>query len=388
MRPEPMTFGIFIAPFHRVGEHPLLALRRDLELIEWCDALGYDEAWIGEHHSAGWEIIADPALMIAAAAERTKRIRLGSGVVSLPYHHPLMVADRYVQLDYMTYGRVMLGVGPGALVSDAVMMGIDPVTQRPRMDEALGVIIRLLNGEVVDYKADWFELHGARLQLLPYSRPCFPIAVASTTSPAGMVTAGKYGVGVLSLGAGLVGGKKNLAEYWAMAEDAAAKAGKTMNRRDWRLVIRIHLADSRTEAIRHVEEGRIRERDEYFGRTAGLRSTTTLEQEIEEDTVIVGTPDDAIAALQRLQEATGGFGGFMALVHEWADREKTLRSYELFARYVIPRFQGLIEPVQGSYQYVVENRRSYGGPALAAIQNAYKDAGREVPPELTPRNLR
>src|SRR5438876_2973506 len=172
-----MTFGIFLAPFHRVGENPTLALARDMELIEWMDYLGYDEVWIGEHHSAGWELIASPEVFIAAAAERTRHIRLGSGVTSLPYHHPLMVADRMVQLDHMTRGRAMLGVGPGALTSDAYMMGIEPTTQRRRMDEALGAIIALLNGETVTMKTDWFELNKARLQLLPYSNPCFPIAV-------------------------------------------------------------------------------------------------------------------------------------------------------------------------------------------------------------------
>ena len=84
-----MTFGTFMAPFHRVGENPTLALERDLELIEWLDALGFDEAWIGEHHSGGWETIASPEVFIATAAGRTRHIRLGTGVVSLPYHHPL-----------------------------------------------------------------------------------------------------------------------------------------------------------------------------------------------------------------------------------------------------------------------------------------------------------
>ena len=100
--PERMTFGIFLGPFHRVGENPTLAFHRDMELIEWLDELGYDEAWIGEHHSAGWEIISSPELFIAAAAERTRHIKLGTGVVSLPYHHPFMVANRMVQLDHMT----------------------------------------------------------------------------------------------------------------------------------------------------------------------------------------------------------------------------------------------------------------------------------------------
>jgi limonene 1,2-monooxygenase len=121
-----MTFGIFLAPFHRVGENPTLAINRDVELLEWLDHLGYDEAWIGEHHSAGWEVIADPTLIIAAAAERTKHIKLGSGVTSLPYHHPLMVAQKFVQLDHMTRGRAMMGCGPGALASDAYMLAIMP----------------------------------------------------------------------------------------------------------------------------------------------------------------------------------------------------------------------------------------------------------------------
>ena len=152
-----LTFGIFLAPFHRVGENPTLAIGRDVELIEWLDALGYDEAWIGEHHSAGWELIASPELIIAAAAERTKHIKLGSGVTSLPYHHPFLVAQRFVQLDHMTRGRAMLGCGPGALTSDAYMLGIEPSTQRPRMLQAMEAIMRLLEcKEPVTMKTDWF----------------------------------------------------------------------------------------------------------------------------------------------------------------------------------------------------------------------------------------
>ena len=136
-----MRFGTFIAPFHRLGEHPTAALERDMQLLEHLDALGFDEAWIGEHHSAGWEIIASPEVFIAAAAMRTRHIRLGTGVVSLPYHHPFMVADRIVLLDHLTRGRVMLGVGPGALPSDAAMLGIEATDQRDRIDEALPVAL-------------------------------------------------------------------------------------------------------------------------------------------------------------------------------------------------------------------------------------------------------
>src|ERR1700758_215774 len=143
MRSFALEHGLFIAPYHDIDESPTVALRRDLELVEPVDRLGFKEAWFGEHHSTGWEIVGSPELMIAAAAERTKHIRLGTGVVSLPYHNPLMVANRIIQLDHMTQGRVMFGAGPGLLPTDATMLGIHPMQQRDRMMEALDVILRL-----------------------------------------------------------------------------------------------------------------------------------------------------------------------------------------------------------------------------------------------------
>ncbi len=139
----PLDFGVFVTPFHPVGQSPTVALEYDLERVVALDRLGYDEAWFGEHHSGGYELIACPEVFIATAAERTKHIRLGTGVVSLPYHHPLMVADRWVLLDHLTRGRMMFGTGPGALPSDAYMMGIDPVEQRRMMQESLEAILAL-----------------------------------------------------------------------------------------------------------------------------------------------------------------------------------------------------------------------------------------------------
>src|SRR4051812_38349301 len=193
--PSRMKFGIFLAPFHQLGEDPTLSLERDLELIQWLDYLGFDEAWIGEHHSAGWEIIASPEIFIMAAAERTKHINLGTGVISLPYHNPLMVANRMVLLDHLTRGRVMLGVGPGALVTDALMLGIEPNQQRPRMEESMRAIVHLLTSdEPLTMETDWFTLRNARLHLRPFTQPHFPLAVASAGSPAGMLMAGKFGL--------------------------------------------------------------------------------------------------------------------------------------------------------------------------------------------------
>src|SRR6476620_7242106 len=169
MRPFKLRSGIFLAPFHPLDEDPTEAIHRDLALVEFLDRIGYDEAWIGEHHSGGFEIIPSPELFIAAAAMSTKRIKLGTGVVSLPYHNPLMVADRIIQLDHMTRGRVMFGAGPGLLASDALMLGIDPMTQRDRMAEGIDVILRLFRDETVTEKTDWYTLVNARLHLPPYT---------------------------------------------------------------------------------------------------------------------------------------------------------------------------------------------------------------------------
>ncbi len=209
-----LRFGAFFAPFHPVSENPTLCLERDRELIQWLDDLGFDEAWIGEHHSAGYEIIASPELFIADAAARTRHIRLGTGVVSLPYHQPMMVADRMTQLDHLTRGRAMFGVGPGLLPSDAMMLGIDPRRQRGMMAEALEAIMPLLRGEVVTMKTDWFELRDAKLQLAPYSRPHLDVAVAASVSPSGPRTAGRWGIGMLSPAATSTGGFSALAHHW------------------------------------------------------------------------------------------------------------------------------------------------------------------------------
>jgi limonene 1,2-monooxygenase len=385
-----MKFGIFLAPFHRVGENPTLALGRDMELIEWLDHLGYDEVWVGEHHSAGWELIASPEVFIAAAAERTRHIMLGSGVTSLPYHHPLLVANRFVQLDHMTRGRAMLGCGPGALVSDAYMMGIEPVTQRSRMDEALDAIMRLLAcEEPVTMKTDWFELREARLHLAPYTDPHFPIAVASTITPAGVMAAGRHGLGVLSLGAGLPEGPQMLAAQWAIAEETAARHGTRMDRRDWRIVVNVHVAEDDEQALREVHAAERHETVTYFEETLGRppgRADDPLRDGVRMGTTLVGTPETVVRGIERLQVySAGGFGGVLFRAHEWATREQTLRSYELFARYVMPRFQGSLETVRASNEWARGNRKTIFSPNVEAVRRAYLDAGRPVPAEFRQR---
>ena len=369
-----LRFGIFMAPFHPVHESPIQSLERDMELICHLDRLGFDEVWVGEHHSAGYEIIASPEVFIAAAAERTKHIKLGTGVSSLPYHHPFMLADRIMQLDYMTRGRVMFGVGPGALPSDAFMMGIDPLKQRDMMNEAIPVLVRLLKGERVTAKTDWFELNDAQLQLRPYTEPHVEIAVASQVSPAGARAAGEFGLSLLSIGATSTGGFNALAANWQICEDRAKEFDQVVERSGWRLVGPMHIAETKEQARQDVKFG-LDLWLKYFREVAALPLAPAGEIDDAVDAMIasglavIGDPDDAIAQLERLETQSGGYGAFLNMAHEWADREATLKSYELLARYVAPRFQGTNRNREQSMDWASSNRETFIGAAAQAIGN-------------------
>ena len=371
---RPLRFGIFMAPFHPAGQNPTLALERDLELLVRLDELGYDEAWIGEHHSAGLEIIASPEVMIAAAAQRTRYIRLGTGVSSLPYHHPFMLADRMVLLDHITRGRVLFGVGPGALPSDAYMMGIDPATQRQRMEESLGAIMALLTSdEPVSMQTDWFTLREARLQLRPYTYPHFEVAVAATVSPAGPRTAGRYGVGLLSLGATSMGGFAVLGDHWKIWNDQAQAFGQRVDRSTWRLVGPMHVAPTRKQAFEEVEYG-IHDWIDYFRNVVALPLAPEEPDPrkwpqalVDSGTAVIGTPDDAAAQLERLKKQSDGFGCFLIMANDWVDRRASLASYELLAKEVFPRFQGSADLSIKSMEWCRQDHDSLIGGAMNAV---------------------
>ena len=343
-----LRFGIFLAPFHPAGENPTLALQRDLELVAHLDRLDYDEAWIGEHHSAGSEIIASPEIFIAAAAERTKRIKLGTGVTSITYHNPLWVAERMVLLDHLTRGRAMLGCGPGSLPTDSMMLGLDPTATRELLAENLDIIMRLLHGETVTATTRTHTLVDARLHLRPYSQPLFDVAVAAVASPTGPRMAGTHGVGLLSIGATLSpDGFDALAHHWGVVEERAQAHGQTVSREDWRLVGLMHVAETREQAYADVQHG-IEQWFRYFQKTAAFPQMAGEGGDVKEmidfvnDAGIgaIGTVDDARAQVQKLWDQSGGFGAMLLLAHEWANPQATRRSYELIAQHVMPHFQG------------------------------------------------
>jgi limonene 1,2-monooxygenase len=310
-------------------------------------------------------------------------------VLSLPYHHPLIVADQMVMLDHLTRGRAMLGVGPGALTSDAYMMGIDPMTQRRRMTEALDAVMALLRAEgPVTMETDWFVLRDARLQIASYTHPHLPVAVAASFTPSGPTAAGRHGVGLLSV-AGVASDR--FPNTWQWMEEAAAESGRQVDRGEWRVVVPFYLAETREEAIADVAEGY--RRRAYFGDGpllaggatpfAGLAvQPATIEEAIERGTAIIGTPDDAIAAIERIIALSGGIGGLLTTHHEWAGTAKLARSFELWARYVAPHFRGQIGALHSSRDWFASKRGEFFGDMGKVMARAYEDAGKDVPEAL------
>ena len=316
-------------------------------------------------------------MFIAAAAERTRHIRLGTGVVSLPYHNPFTLAGRMQQLDYMTRGRAMFGVGPGSLVYDADKMGLAAADQRRKLDESLDVMMELMQGRTVTKKTDWFDLREARLQLKSYSQPMMEMAVASARSPTGALQAGKHGIGMISLGGTSDDALKAHAANWGVYEEAARENGKVADRRKWRIVTFAHVAETREQARAEMKFG-LEDFVRYFAQVATF---PIIPPDVTGDPAdylttsglaCIGTPDDCIRHFERLWKGSnGGLGGIMLLAHNWADWPATLRSYELMARYVHPHFQRNANALrEWSYNDAAAKYATAGQQMKAAVQAA------------------
>lgn len=373
--------GIFLAPFHDLKENPTLALERDMDLVVHLDKLGYHEAWIGEHHSGGFETIASPEIFIAGVAERTRHIRLGTGVVSLPYHNPFMLADRMVQLDHQTRGRAMFGVGPGSLVYDAVKIGLDPAEQRDKLEQSLNVLVRLFKGEKVTEKTSWYDLNEAQLQTPPYSQPMMEMAVASSRSPTGSFNAGKHGIGMIALGGTSDDAMKAHRTNWERCETLSRENGHTPDRSKWRIVTFAHVAETREQAEKDMEYG-LQAFANYFSDVATFPIipadvTDPINYLRENQIACIGTPDDCIEHFERIWQGTGGgCGAILTLSQNWADWPATQKSFELMARYVHPHFQRNSASWRvNSYDDAASKHETAGKASQAAVEAAIAKHG-------------
>jgi limonene 1,2-monooxygenase len=246
------------------------------------------------------------------------------------------------------------------------------------MDEALGVIIRLLREDKpFSYQSDWFELRDAQLQIKPLQED-LPIVSASSLSPAGMKAAGKHGVGVISVASTTEEGLGALPTQWGFGETYAKEYGNVLDRAKWRVNANVHVAPTREQAIAEVADGMLRWHNEYnvdiLGRPNTHRATdgVAMATRMAETTRLIGTPDDLVEGIAQLQRVSGGFGTLICFAHDWAAREAQLRSFEMIARYVVPRVQGLIEPVQRSADFVSAHKQELMEAAGQAVLSAIR----------------
>ena len=342
-----MKFSLFMMPCHHPKDNPTLAFQRDIGLIHLADKLGFDEAFIGEHHSGGWETMPAPEMALSMAAAKAHRIRLGTSVFSAPFHHPFYLAERMAFLDHLTRGRAILGVGPCSLVTDKMLFNMEDAALVPMLHEAVDVIVRLLESdEPISHHGEYWQFDDMQLQLRSFQQPRLPLAMPSAATPANLEMIGRNNMIWMSpTGKNRPDARKN----WDIVEKGAREAGRAADRDNWRIATYMYVAESRNQAWDEVRAGIMREA-EYFS-AIGLRghyeeyegqpySEFTPESCADIRDWMIGTPDDAIAWLEAKQKETGGFGGLLLHSPEWTDRHKWERSMEMFARYVMPYFQG------------------------------------------------
>lgn len=339
-----LRFGVQLFPYHKPWIDPTTQFEDDIRLIEHLDRLGYDEVFVGEHHSTGWQNIGAPELLIAAAAGRTRSITFGTGVSSLPYHHPFILADRIVLLSHLLKGRFIWGIGAGSLAQDAHIIGVDPLEQRRMTEEALEAILALLAYDgPVTRKTDWFEINDAQLHLRPYNGT-LDIRVASQMSPSGPRLAGKYGVGLFQFGVMGAEDANPIADTWAIAEETAAAHGKTVDRRRWSALHLMHIAETEEKAREQVRWG-LQDWVRYMSNILPLAETDPddfdgLVDEVNKSIFVIGTPEMARKRIETIQEKSGGVGSIVIGNTEIGNVQDTRDSYELLAREVFPHFTG------------------------------------------------
>jgi len=351
-----MKIGMFGQPFHPPGKSPYDCQEWDLQVIRWMDELGYDEAWFGEHHTLPWEPNPSPEMLLAQAFRETKRIRLGTGGVCLPYHHPALVANRIAWLDHLSQGRLNFGVAAGSIPADWKLLGIQGKDTRDMTRESLEIIQGLWSGErpylyegkywrvEVDAPVtDLFELH-----IKPFQKPGPPIGVSglSPGSPT-LKIAGAMGYIPMSLNSD-IGSLRSQYDTYAAAAEAA---GRTPKRSDWRVAKEVIVAETDAAAFKLATESGLGDFQRGYGSKMarifpalqGLPVPDISDEELSAEfnarnRWIVGSPATVREKLEEYQHASGGFGTLLIFACDYSDKPEAWRaSLQLLAEEVAPK---------------------------------------------------
>jgi alkanesulfonate monooxygenase SsuD/methylene tetrahydromethanopterin reductase-like flavin-dependent oxidoreductase (luciferase family) len=353
-----MDIGFFVVPFRLPGTDIKRGFDWDLQAVRWADEYGLSEAWFAEHYTLGWETSCAPELMIASAARETKNIRLAAGAHLLPYHNPIALAHRLMQLDHMTGGRLTVGVGAGAYPTDGELFGV--TNQREIMAEYLDIMKKIwtADGEPFSYEGKYQKfsypeydefLKGPHWK--PLQQPHPPIAMAGLSpSSTTMFEAGKNGYLPLSFNVAT----DYLTGHWYKYVEGAESAGLTPDRNNWRVASNIFVADTDEEAFDAVLNG-------AMGRTytdwmipsytmggmlpimaPGVKPEDATAEYFARNRWIVGSVDTVLEKIDRDQKISGGFGTLVAMHFDYQDNPEPYRRHlELLGKEVLPQIKDI-----------------------------------------------
>jgi len=349
--------GVFIMPFHDPAKPLAQSFDEDLELIIRADQLGFDEFWIGEHHTMKFEPIVMPEIFIGRALGETQNIRLGPAPVCLQQHHPAQVASRLAFLDHLAKGRLNLCFGPGSVTSDQELYGVDPKEGGAMAFEATDMILKLWSGNppyelegkywTIRLKKTVDEETGIGYIHKPYQKPHPPIAIPGMNRDSySMKYAGRMG---FSPFAHCLIPSNVVADLWKTYETAARQADRPADHSKFRISRSIFLADTTREAKERARTNSVGKNYQYIGRLfdkgLGRRlykrdpnmsdADCNLDYLMNEQ-IIAGDVDEVLRRLLMMVEETGPFGTLVMMSYDWDDKEAWIHSLELFQNELMP----------------------------------------------------
>ena len=363
---SPIKHGVFIMPYH-VPEKPLAqCYDEDLELIVRAEELGFEEFWIGEHHTMKYENIVMPEIFIARALGETKSIRLGPAPVCLQQHHPAHVASRLAFLDHLSKGRLNLCFGSGSVTADQELYGLDPQKGSDMVEEATNIILYLWSNDPPYYYDGQFwkidlTKHVDEETLIgyihrPLQKPHPPICMPGM-SPNSSTMKKAAQLGFSPFAHCLVTGNV-VADVLRTHEKATRETGRRPNRSDYKVARSIFLADTTKEAVKRVRTNSVGQKYEYIGRLfdKGLgrriykRDLNMPDAECNLDflmteQIIAGDVNEVLKRLLQLVEETGPFGTLVMMSDDWDDKASWIHSMELFAKELMPAFNKAVGSV-------------------------------------------
>jgi len=370
-----MELGLFLQPVHRNEKPWGTALQEDRETVLLAEQLGFSEVWIGEHYSTKAEQIPAPLMFLATLIQETSTIRFGTGVINLPYHDPVIVAAEVAQFDQLSGGRMMFGIGPGGLMSDAELFGHQEMPERYRMAlESLDLILKLWredaplrwDGEHYGRSLErrvWLS-HGVGQFARPLQQPHPPIAMAMV-GPGGLTAETIAQRDMIPISANFVP-IENVAAQWRDYALAREKAGQIADRQVWRVCRNVLVTETDEAGAQLLTDpdGVIAHYFRYIRGVRQIEEFRSLQQEplsllnefLEvpaalEDCAIVGSADTVLARLIELVDELGPFGTLVMVGHDWDESGLSQGSMHRLAKDILPQLKQHVDSL-GSARWI------------------------------------